>query len=98
MKGLEITKQTAELIMQMSRNGEDMRIIAKKVNCSQAFISTFIRAYNGNNEQFMKLAIKHRSVIIDLRKDSQINKSQDIIYECSLLFGLIKLQFKPIKN
>ena len=90
MRKLNLTKESAILLMDLHKQGVDMRVIAKKLDCSPAFISIFTRAFNGNIEQFNKLAQEHRDIIEELRPKHLIH------YECSIFWGLVKLKFKPI--
>ena len=92
-----ITKENALLIISESKKGVDQRIIADKVGCSQATISRFIRAYNGNPKEYELLNINSKKLIEEL-KNKQFISIEAPIYECTLFFGLFKIKLKPIKN
>lgn len=88
------TKENAFEIISLSKQGTDQRVIAKKIGCSQATISKFVRAYNGNQKEYELLSVNSKSLIKELQKTNNDYKT----YQCSLFFGLIKLKFIPIKN
>jgi predicted transcriptional regulator len=92
-----ITKENALLIISESKKGVDQRIIAGRVGCSQATISRFIRAYNGNTKEYDLLSTGSKKLIQEL-KNEQLITIEYPTYECSLFFGLFKIKLKPIKN
>lgn len=94
MKQIIMTKEKGLEIIELSRKGIDQRIIAEKNGCSQATISRFIRAYNGNQEQFDLSTETAKKVITDIKIKEKVLAAFPK-YECRLLFGLIKLTFKP---
>lgn len=91
MKQIIMTEEMGLKIIELSQKGVDQRIIADKIGCSQATISRFIRAYNGNQEQFDLLSETAKKVIADIKAIKSLPK-----YECRLLFGLIKITFCPV--
>lgn len=92
-----ITKENALLIISESKKGVDQRIIAKKIGCSQATISRFIRAYNGNPKEYDLLNINSKKLIKEL--ENKQNKTIEYpIYEFTIFFGLFKIKLKPSIN
>lgn len=95
MKQIIITKEKGLKIIELSQKGIDQRIIGEKVGCSQATISRFIRAYNGNQEQFDLSTETAKKVITDIKMDEKAITTFPK-YECRLFFGLIKITFCPV--
>lgn len=86
-----MTKEKGLKIIELSQKGIEQLDIAKEIGCSQATISRFVRAYNGNQEQFSLLSETAKATINQIN-----NKTIFPEYQCKLFFGLIKITFKPL--
>lgn len=94
---MKLSEQDILQIMQMYRNNEDLRLIAKHIGISQASVSAIIRAFNGSEQKLELLHKQHRLAIMKLSPFYQKQGVKVIEPEycvCELFFGLIKFKIK----
>jgi hypothetical protein len=77
----QITEEQALIIMHQYRKGVDSRETANYIGCSQAFISTFVRAFNGNKNKLDVLAQDHAELIMRISPFYKSKQSTDKIVE-----------------
>lgn len=103
-KGFKFTKEDIKAIIQLHQNGRHQSYISRQIGCSTASVSNLIKAYNGNLVKLNYLSkptqdiIRELSVYYNNKPIKELNKKQEYpTYQCKILFGLIKLTFKPIE-
>jgi predicted transcriptional regulator len=77
----QITEEQALIIMHQYRKGVDSRDTANYIGCSQAFVSTFVRAFNGDKNKLDVLAKEHTDLIMRLSPFYKSKQSTDQIVE-----------------
>lgn len=76
-----ITEEQALMIMHQYRNGVDSRETANYVGCSQGFISTFVKAFNGSKKKLDVLAQEHADLIMRISPFYNSKPQTDSIVE-----------------
>lgn len=77
----EITEDQALMIMHQYRLGVDSRETANYIGCSSAFISTFVKAFNGSQRKLDVLAKDHVELILRLSPFYNSKQQTDSIVE-----------------
>lgn len=96
-----LSEEDIKLIFRKYLKGEKVEGIARDISCSDMFVHAIVHYYIGRDTPIASRISAHNKEIIDNMKKSLkpilSYDSDHVYYECSILFGLIKLTFKPKK-